>query len=58
MHMGQFGAGLATAAKRNGARIFENAAVTGLKRLSGARHEVTTSRGAITAGQVLVGDRA
>ena len=36
MHMGQFGAGLATAAKRNGARIFENAAVTGLKRLSGA----------------------
>ena len=53
MHMGQFGAGLATAAKRNGARIFENAAVTGLKRLSGARHEVTTSRGSITAGQVL-----
>lgn len=54
MHMGQFGAGLATAAKRNGARIFEKAAVTGLKRLSGARHEVATSRGPITAGQVLV----
>ena len=53
MHMGQFGAGLATAAKRNGARIFENAAVTSLKRLSGGRHEVTTSRGSITAGQVL-----
>jgi glycine/D-amino acid oxidase-like deaminating enzyme len=54
MHMGQFGSGLATAARRNGARIFENAAVMGLKRLSGARHEVTTTRGPITAGQVLV----
>ena len=54
MHMGQFGAGLATAAKRNGAHIYENAAVTGLKRLSGARHEITTARGNITAGQVLV----
>lgn len=54
MHMGQFGAGLATAAKRNGARIYENAAVSGLKRLSGARHLVTTGRGSITAGQVLI----
>ena len=54
MHMGQFGAGLATAAKRNGARIYENAAVTGIKRLSGARHLVTTARGAITADQVLI----
>ena len=54
MHMGQFGAGLATAARRNGARIYENAAVNGLKRLSGARHLVSTARGAITASQVLI----
>ena len=33
MHMGRFGAGLADAAARYGARIFENAAVTGLKRV-------------------------
>ncbi len=54
MHMGQFGVGLATAAKRNGAHIYESAAVTGLRRLSGVRHLVTTARGAITANQVLI----
>lgn len=54
MHMGQFGAGLAAAAMRNGARIYENAAVTGLKRLSDARHHLTTPRGNITSEQVLV----
>jgi glycine/D-amino acid oxidase-like deaminating enzyme len=54
MHMGQFGTGLAIAAERNGARIFENARVTSLKRLSGMRHLVTTTRGTVTAGQVMV----
>ena len=54
MHMGKFGAGLADAAHRAGARIFENAPVTALTRLSGAAHRVTTARGTIEAGQVLV----
>jgi glycine/D-amino acid oxidase-like deaminating enzyme len=54
MHMGKFGAGLADAATRAGARIFENAAVTGLARLQGAAHRVTTARGTVEAGQVLV----
>ncbi len=54
MHMGRFGAGLADAAKRHGARIFEKAPVTRLKRLHGAAHHVTTPRGAVTARQVLV----
>ena len=54
MHMGRFGAGLADAAARYGARIFENAPVTALKRLDGTRHRVTTARGVLTARQVLV----
>ena len=54
MHMGQFGAGLAQAAARHGARIYEDAPVTGLKRLAGASHMVTTPRGSVRAKQVLV----
>jgi glycine/D-amino acid oxidase-like deaminating enzyme len=54
MHMGKFGAGLADAAHRAGARIFENAPVTALTRLNGAAHRVTTARGSLEAGQVLV----
>jgi glycine/D-amino acid oxidase-like deaminating enzyme len=54
MHMGRFGAGLAEAAVRHGARIFENAPVTGLRRLQGARHAVVTPRGQVVARQVLI----
>lgn len=54
MHMGRFGVGLAEAAARHGARIFEQAPVTALKRLGGYRHLVTTGRGTIEAGQVLL----
>jgi glycine/D-amino acid oxidase-like deaminating enzyme len=54
MHMGRFGAGLADAAARHGARIYENAPVTGLQRLRGAAHRVTSARGTVTAKQVLV----
>jgi glycine/D-amino acid oxidase-like deaminating enzyme len=54
MHMGRFGAGLASAAVRHGARIFEVAPVTRLRRLPGGEHLVSTPRGTITAGQVLV----
>jgi len=54
MHMGRFGAGIADAAHRAGARIFENAAVTGLTRRSGRAHRVETARGSIEAKQVFL----
>ena len=54
LHVGRFGAGLARAAQRRGARIFENARVTGLSRLGGARHRITSSRGEVEAAQVLL----
>ncbi len=54
MHVGRFGTGLAEAAQRAGARIFENAPVVALKRLRGAEHRLTTPRGGVTARQVLV----
>jgi glycine/D-amino acid oxidase-like deaminating enzyme len=53
MHMGRYVAGLATAAARHGAVIFEKAAVTGHKK-DNNRHSLTTGRGAITADNVLV----
>ncbi len=54
MHMGRFAIGLAEAAARRGARIYENATVTALERLSGRSHRVRTSRGTVEASQVLV----
>ena len=54
LHVGKFGVGLAEAAARSGARIHEQTPVSGLKRLSGHRHRVTTPRGVIDAAQVLV----
>ena len=54
MHMGRFGAGLADAAVRHGARIFEHAPVTALKRRRGAAHQVTTPKGSLHAKQVLI----
>ncbi|HYS66867.1 MAG TPA: FAD-binding oxidoreductase [Paraburkholderia sp.] len=54
MHMGKFGVGLAQAAARHGARIFENAAVTQLKRMQGESYEITSARGVIKADRVLV----
>jgi glycine/D-amino acid oxidase-like deaminating enzyme len=54
MHMGRFGAGLADAATRAGARIFEEAPVTALTRLNGHAHRVTTARGTLDAAQVLI----
>ncbi len=53
MHMGRFGAGLATAAMRRGARIYENAAVTGL-RVENGRHVATTARGQVSAREVFI----
>lgn len=54
MHMGRFGAGLAEAARRQGARIFENAAVSGTERLPSGGHRVASARGTLEAGQVLL----
>ncbi|WP_375197137.1 NAD(P)/FAD-dependent oxidoreductase [Sphingobium sp.] len=57
LHPGRFGVGLAEAAARAGAKIYEHAEVTGLER-SGSNGpgnwRVTTPRGQITASQVLV----
>ncbi|MBS0558874.1 MAG: FAD-binding oxidoreductase [Proteobacteria bacterium] len=52
MHMGRFVLGLADAAMRHGARIHEDAPVTGLSRAPGGAHLVKTARGTLTAKQV------
>ena len=54
MHMGKFGAGLAVAAARHGARIFENAGVTQWRRQGGAAYRLTTARGIVLARRVFV----
>jgi glycine/D-amino acid oxidase-like deaminating enzyme len=54
MHVGRFGAGLADAAARQGARIYEHAPVTAIGRLGGAARLVTTRRGQLRARQVLI----
>jgi glycine/D-amino acid oxidase-like deaminating enzyme len=54
MHVARFGVGLAEAAARRGAQVYENAAVTALERLNGSGHRVTTTRGTLEAKQVLV----
>lgn len=54
MHMGLYGQGLAEAAARHGARIYQDNPVTGLRRIEGQRHEVTTPHGSVVANQVLV----
>jgi glycine/D-amino acid oxidase-like deaminating enzyme len=54
MHMGRFGTGLATAAARHGARIFEHTAVTNLTNLGGDRHRISTTNGEIEADRVLL----
>jgi glycine/D-amino acid oxidase-like deaminating enzyme len=54
MHMGRFGCGLAEAAARRGARIFESAPVTALKRRSDKGYDIATPRGRLQADQVLV----
>jgi glycine/D-amino acid oxidase-like deaminating enzyme len=54
LHVGKFGVGLAEAAVRGGARIYESCAVTALERLPHNRHRITCSRGSIEATQVLL----
>jgi glycine/D-amino acid oxidase-like deaminating enzyme len=54
LHMGQYGQGLAEAAVRHGAVIHENTPMTGLRRVGGTVHEVSTPHGMIRANQVLL----
>lgn len=54
MHMGRFGTGLAEAAKQLGARLFEDASVIRLARAPCGGRRVGTSRGSLTARQVLI----
>jgi len=54
MHMGRFGAGLALAAARTGARVHEQAPVTAIERTGARRFRVTSERGTIEADRVLV----
>ncbi|WP_343654438.1 FAD-binding oxidoreductase [Paraburkholderia caribensis] len=53
MHMGRFAAGLANAATRNGARLFEHASVTAIAKDRGA-YRIDSSRGTLRAQQVLI----
>lgn len=53
LHVGRFGVGLATAAIKRGARLFESAPVTGVARDGDGRFRVNTHRGSISAKHVL-----
>ena len=53
MHMGKFGVGLAAAAVRAGASVFESAAVEKIERAPGC-YRLTSARGTIDAGQVFL----
>lgn len=53
MHMGRFAVGLANAAVRRGARLYERAAVTSIAKESGG-YRVESSRGTLRAQQVLI----
>ncbi|CAE6732613.1 NAD(P)/FAD-dependent oxidoreductase [Paraburkholderia haematera] len=53
MHMGKFTVGLASAAVRRGAKLYENAAVTAIAK-DGGGFKVTTERGEVRAKQVLI----
>lgn len=53
MHMGKYVAGLATAVARRGVPIYERTKVTATARTNG-RHELLTSRGTVTADNVLL----
>lgn len=57
MHMGRYVVGLAEAAKRRGAIIVEKATVTDISK-SGAHHRLKTTKGAVTADNVLMASGA
>jgi len=53
MHMGKFAVGLANAAARSGARLFENAEVTRIEK-EGGTYRIVSARGELRARQVLI----
>jgi glycine/D-amino acid oxidase-like deaminating enzyme len=53
MHMGRFVVGIARAAVRHGATIFENTPVTG-RRFTNGKHKLTTPNGSVVADNVLL----
>ncbi|WP_321925031.1 NAD(P)/FAD-dependent oxidoreductase [Paraburkholderia guartelaensis] len=53
MHMGRFASGLANAAVRRGAQLYEHAAVTSIAKESGG-YRVDSARGTLHAQQVLI----
>jgi glycine/D-amino acid oxidase-like deaminating enzyme len=53
LHVGSFGIGLAVAASRHGARVYENAEVTGMKH-DGGQYHISTPRGSMIAKQVFL----
>ncbi|WP_438765254.1 NAD(P)/FAD-dependent oxidoreductase [Kushneria sp. TE3] len=53
MHMGRFGTGLAEAAVRHGAHLFEHTPMTGVER-EGERYRLTTPHGEFYANNVLL----
>ncbi|MET3228064.1 UNVERIFIED_ORG: glycine/D-amino acid oxidase-like deaminating enzyme [Burkholderia sp. 1263] len=53
MHMGKFTVGLADAAVRHGAKLYEHAAVSAIVK-DGAGYRITTARGEVRARQVLI----
>lgn len=57
MHMGRYVAGLATAAERHGAVLWQQAPVTGRRR-DGTGWELTTPRGRLSAGRVILATNA
>ena len=57
MHVGRFGVGLAEAAARKGALIYEHAAVSQWQARAGG-YQVHTARGAVQAGQLLLASGA
>lgn len=54
MHMGMYGQGLAEAAVRHGAAIYENNPLIRMRRTAGQTHELTTPHGTVRANQVLL----
>jgi len=54
MHVGRFVMGLAEAAARRGARVYEQTPVTGIKPIQGGGYQITTPKGHVIASQVLL----
>ena len=54
MHMGMYGQGLAEAAVRRGATIYEHNPLIRMRRTAGHLHELTTPHGTVRANQLLL----